>query len=76
VLVAEASSDSWLTKNWRPITMLTFLAIIVGNQITHTPIPDHLWDLLELGIGGYVIGRSVEKTVPTIIGALKEKDFS
>jgi len=26
-------------------------------------IPPDMWDLLKLGIGGYVVGRSVEKGV-------------
>jgi hypothetical protein len=31
-----------------------------------------LWSIVELGLGGYVIGRSVEKIVPAIAGALKK----
>jgi len=31
-----------------------------------------LWDIVELGLGGYVIGRSVEKIAPGIAGALKK----
>jgi hypothetical protein len=27
---------------------------------------------VELGLGGYVIGRSVEKIAPTLAGALKK----
>ena len=26
-------------------------------------IPPDMWDLLKLGVGGYVLGRSVEKGV-------------
>jgi hypothetical protein len=29
-----------------------------------------LWDIVQLGLGGYVIGRSVEKVVPSITGAV------
>lgn len=29
IITAEAKSKSWLTSSWRPITMLTFLGIIV-----------------------------------------------
>jgi hypothetical protein len=28
-------------------------------------IPSAMWDLLKLGVGGYIIGRSVETAVKT-----------
>lgn len=70
VLVAEAQSESWLTRNWRPMIMLTFGYIIFHNYIIAqlfslqmlTITPD-MWALLKIGIGGYVMGRSVEKAV-------------
>ena len=75
VIVAEASSKSWMASSWRPICMLTFVAIIANNyilfpyiqlfggQAIELSIPDHMWDLLKLGIGGYIAGRSGEKIV-------------
>jgi len=34
-----------------------------GNQIPLViPLPGELWTLLTVGVGGYVVGRSVEKT--------------
>jgi hypothetical protein len=32
-----------------------------------------LWSIVELGLGGYVIGRTAEKIVPQVVGALKGK---
>lgn len=32
-----------------------------------------LWGIIKLGIGGYTIGRSVEKVAPSIAGMLKGK---
>lgn len=73
-IVAEAQSEHWLAANWRPITMLTFVAIIANNYIlapytslmfnvsVQLQIPPDMWDLLKIGLGGYVVGRSVEKT--------------
>lgn len=71
VIVAEAQSESWITRSWRPLTMLTFLAIIVYQvifvSIFHLPppdykaIPDAMWGMLTVGIGGYMIGRTYEK---------------
>jgi len=76
VITAEASSGSWLTQNWRPITMLTFLVLVVVSWF-HGPPPNmpadmvmKLFDIIQLGLGGYVIGRSVEKTVPAITQAI------
>ena len=28
IIQSEAQSESWLTRNWRPLTMLTFVALI------------------------------------------------
>jgi hypothetical protein len=72
VLVAEAQGESWLQRNWRPVTMMTFVFIVAWNHVVapltgvgHLPIPDPMWNLLQLGIGGYIIGRSVEKGIKT-----------
>lgn len=74
VIEAEAKSENWLTSAWRPITMLTFLAMIVWGQIGGPPVPTEMWPLLQLGLGGYVVGRSLEKTVPAVVGALKSQE--
>jgi len=79
IIKAEASSESWLAQSWRPIMMLTFGALIVARWLGYAApgISDaeilKLWDIVELGLGGYVIGRSVEKIVPSITDALKGK---
>ncbi len=73
VVVAELQSGAWLAQNWRPITMLTFVAIIANNYILYPylslfwgkapvlEIPPDMWGLLKIGLGGYVVGRSGEK---------------
>lgn len=33
IIVAEAQGASWIQRNWRPITMLTFVFIIANNYI-------------------------------------------
>lgn len=72
IIVAEAKGESWLQRNWRPILMLTIVAIVANNYLlfpylslftTKTVIlqlPDKLWSLMQIGVGGYVIGRSAE----------------
>ena len=79
VVTAEVSSGNWLAASWRPILMLTFTYIILHNYVLATmfhltvvPIPPDMWDLLRLGIGGYVIGRSAEKIVPQVAQVLKK----
>ena len=75
VITAEAKSDHWIVAAWRPITMLTFVFIIANNFILYPylslffeaapklDIPADMWDLLKIGLGGYIVGRSVEKSV-------------
>ena len=63
IITAEAQSQSWIARNWRPITMLTFLVLVVGDSfgLLATPLADEAWTLLQIGLGGYVVGRSAEK---------------
>jgi len=75
VVLAEANGDSWLQRNWRPMLMVLFGVIIAINFIVapifNTPaaeIPPDMWDLLKLGVGGYVVGRTVEKGVKAYSG--------
>lgn len=69
IIRAEAQGDSWLQRNWRPMLMVLFGIIIANNYLVvplfGTPaaeIPPDLWALLKLGVGGYVLGRSAEKS--------------
>lgn len=72
IITAEANGESWLQRNWRPITMLTFLILICLDSfgVLAFRLSEQAWDLLQLGIGGYVIGRSVEKAAPGVKHAL------
>tara|TARA_R110000796_G_scaffold46056_7_gene111508 strand:- start:5136 stop:5525 length:390 start_codon:yes stop_codon:yes gene_type:complete len=70
IVTAEAKSDHFLVAAWRPITMLTFLVLAVGDSLglLATPLRDEAWALLQLGLGGYVVGRSGEKIAKVIKG--------
>jgi hypothetical protein len=72
IIAAEATSGNWLTSSWRPITMLTFLALVVCDSFgwLHSPLAPQAWTLLQVGIGGYTVGRSVEKVALPIVKAL------
>lgn len=76
IITAEAKSDHFLTATWRPITMLTFLALVVCDQfgLLTFRLAEDAWTLLQIGLGGYVVGRSVEKVVPAVTDALKAKE--
>lgn len=75
VIKAEATSQFRLTSQWRPILMLTFTFIVANNYIfspylqamfgwhVSLELPPEMWDLIKIGVGGYITGRSLEKAV-------------
>lgn len=85
VILAEANGN-WLQRSWRPILMLAFGFIIIYEyfiskvfSLPSANLPVDFWDLLELGMGGYVVGRSVEKVAETVtknvdLSFIKKKD--
>lgn len=74
VIKAEAEGQGWLQRSWRPITMLTFLILIICDSFgwLEFRLSEKAWDLLQLGIGGYVVGRSAEKVLPKVADAFKK----
>ena len=78
IVKTEAASSHWLAANWRPLTMLIFTALIVarwfGWAAPNLSEAEYLklWDIVQLGLGGYVIGRSVEKVIPSVADAMKK----
>ncbi|MDO8835755.1 MAG: 3TM-type holin [Vicinamibacterales bacterium] len=78
VVKSEAQGQSWLQRTWRPITMLTFVALIVARWLGWSA-PNlgeaevlKLWDIVEIGLGGYVIGRSAEKVLPGLVTSIRK----
>ena len=70
VVSDEAKGESWLQRNWRPLTALTFVVLVVaywfGLNAPNLPATsvDELFGLVKLCLGGYTIGRTVEKAYP------------
>jgi hypothetical protein len=71
VIITEAKGN-WLQRSWRPILMLAFGFIVIYVKfiaplfgLPIPPLEDEFWNLLQLGIGGYVIGRTGEKMIKT-----------
>jgi len=72
---AEAAGSSWIQRNWRPLTMLSFLFLILYSYFLspvfgfpRVELPPELWSLIRIGLGGYVVGRSAEKIARTVKG--------
>ena len=78
IVKAEAASDNWLASSWRPVVMLTFAGLIVarwfGWAAPNLSEAEYLklWSIVEFGLGGYVVGRSVEKIAPSVAGAFRK----
>ena len=75
IIKAEATGESWLQRNWRPLLMIVIVAVIANNYLLapylgaifgvglQLDLPERLWDLMTIGVGGYVTGRTVEKGI-------------
>ncbi len=75
IILAEAQGESWAQRNWRPVLMLVIVAVIANNYLLapylgaifgvglQLDLPERLWDLMTIGVGGYVTGRTVEKGI-------------
>lgn len=89
IILAEAQGDSWLQRNWRPLLMLTCILIIFNNYVMSPylaaifgwkvvlELPSGLWALLNVGVGGYIAGRTVEKikgATQTLLPFLADKE--
>lgn len=75
---AEAAGSSWLQRNWRPMTALTFVGLVTAYWFGFTApnLPQasvqELFELVKLCLGGYTMGRTVEKVAPAVMAALKK----
>jgi hypothetical protein len=76
-LIKSEAEGNFLQRSWRPLVMLSFAFIVIYAYFVQPaffpdtrPIADILdprfWDLLQIGLGGYVIGRSAEKVVKSV----------
>lgn len=84
IIVAEAQGGSWLQRTWRPMFMVllmgSLIVSVVGGMLGYgadiaagwDSINDSAWTLMQIGLGGYIGGRTVEKTAKTIIPALRQ----
>ena len=66
IVLAEAQGG-WLQRNWRPLLMVTFAGLVVAHWFGFTApdipesVQNSLLNIVMIGVGGYVVGRSGEK---------------
>ena len=72
VIKAEAQGESGLQRSWRPLVMLVFTALIVCRWMGWAS-PDlseelelKLLGIVQLGIGGYIASRGLEKVASNL----------
>ena len=71
-VIKKEMEGNFLQRSWRPLLMLTFGTILVFKWfgLTDANIDNELelklMDIVQLGLGGYVVGRSVEKVAGTV----------
>jgi hypothetical protein len=78
VMAADAGSESMLTRNARPIVVMWCLVMITwvvvspmfGLQVATIAaikaVPSDLWNLVMVGIGGYILAKSVTDAVKAV----------
>ena len=83
---AEIQGQSWLQRNWRPLLMICIVGIVANNfilfpyfslftdKVLVLDLPDKLYNLMLVGVGGYIGGRSAEKIIPGVVNILKKKE--
>lgn len=76
-IIESEAKGNVLQRSWRPILMLSFGFVVVYSYFIQpaffssfnsmkSSLPNEFWSLLEIGIGGYVIGRSTEKVAESL----------
>ena len=77
IVEAEAKAG-WFASSWRPLLMYVLIFILVWNYVIGPVIkvftgaiisfelPGDVWSLLQIGMGGYVLGRSAESVARTM----------
>ena len=85
IVEAEAKAG-WFAASWRPLLMYVLIFILVWNYVLGPVIlfffkasitielPGDVWTLLQIGLGGYVVGRSAESVARTMANRAQPKD--
>jgi len=85
IIEAEAKAG-WFASSWRPLLMYVLIFILIWNYVLGPVIlfffkasititlPGDVWTLLQIGLGGYVVGRSAESVARTMANKPQSKD--
>jgi len=85
IIEAEAKAG-WFASSWRPLLMYVLIFILVWNYIfgpivkfffaaaITIDLPGDVWTLLQIGLGGYVVGRSAESVARTMANKPQSKE--
>ena len=66
-IIVSETQGSWLQRNWRPGMMVWFAVLLGAHWFGFTPenmpesVVNSLLDIIMVGVGGYIVGRSGEK---------------
>ena len=81
VMAADSASESWLTRNVRPITALwglVAMSVVILEAMTGSSmnavnalkaVPSDLWNLVLVLNGGYLVAKTAENIVRTTRGS-------
>jgi len=85
IIEAEAKAG-WFASSWRPLLMYVLIFILIWNYVLGPVIlfffkasititlPGDVWTLLQIGLGGYVVGRSAESVARTMANRPANKE--
>ena len=85
IIEAEAKAG-WFASSWRPLLMYVLIFILIWNYVLGPVIlfffkasitislPGDVWTLLQIGLGGYVVGRSAESVARTMANRTQPKE--
>jgi len=85
IIEAEAKAG-WFASSWRPLLMYVLIFILIWNYVLGPvllflfkasitiDLPGDVWTLLQIGLGGYVVGRSAESVARTMANKPQPKE--
>ena len=65
---AEAKSSNLLQSSWRPVCSLSIVAIIILGSFGKVSVGPEIYELAQVFLGTYGVGRSFEKITSRIKG--------
>ena len=67
IMLQQTRMETVLPYYQRWMTAFPTLKVLAESELQEVL---KLWDIVEIGLGGYVIGRSAEKVLPMVVQSL------